>query len=115
MRDATGLFTEEEKLAGYIETDTGTILVSDGLWEDRLPLSSQSRLTLDLGIERCRIPAYAVLRNEKRYLILSIDDAILASSDVENVETEGQVIIPKSEDEKREEEETAARQEDDNG
>lgn len=113
MRDTTNLFTAEETLAGYLETDTGTILMTDGLWENTLPLTAQNRLTLDLGIERCRIPVYAMLRNEKRFLILGIDDALIPVNDVETVDTEDQVNPPKNEDE--EELPSGPGQEDDNG
>jgi hypothetical protein len=99
MRDAKDLFHDKETLVGYVETSAGGILLTDGGWEDDLPLTTQESLSIDLNIESSRIPVIAVRKNDKRFLILALDDAIKTSFLNEVVETIDKVEIPKDEEE----------------
>jgi len=91
MDNTLNLFGDTEKLAGYIETDSGSILLTDGVWETALPQNSQERLALDLGVESGKIPVYGIILKEKRYLLIALDDIIVTRVETENVETEDKV------------------------
>lgn len=66
----------KEQLVGHLETDTGTILLTDGIWNSDIPSADQQRVYLNLGTQKIRIPVYGVIRNRRRYLILDIDAAV---------------------------------------
>jgi len=66
----------KEQLVGHLETDTGTILLTDGIWNSDIPSADQQRVYLNLGRQKIRIPVYGVIRNSRRYLILDIDAAV---------------------------------------
>ena len=65
-----------EQLVGHLETDTGTVLFTDGIWNSDIPNVDQQRVYLNLGVQKARIPVYGVIRNGRRYLLLDIDGAI---------------------------------------
>jgi len=73
MKDVTTFPIAMTEL-GHVETDSGGILIADGVWTPCMPTVVQERLHLDLGIEKCKIPVYGVTRDGKRYLVLSLDD-----------------------------------------
>ena len=73
-------FTEEEQLLGYVETDSGTVLLADGLWSYALPPTNQQTLVLDTEIERVRFPVYAVIRGNQRFLLISLDSNAIPSN-----------------------------------
>jgi hypothetical protein len=87
----------KEKLIGHIETDTGTILLTDGIWNDDIPSANQQRVHLNLGTPQIRIPVYGVIRNSKRYLILDIDRAITNHQDKKSIIKVEETDIPKEE------------------
>ncbi len=68
-------FKETETTVGYVETDSGGILITDLLWDH--PSTSQQKIAEDLDLGRVKIPIKAVLRNNKRQIIIELDDAIL--------------------------------------
>jgi hypothetical protein len=78
----------KERLVGYLETDTGTILLTDGIWNTEIPSANQKRVYLNLGMPRVKIPVYGVIRNQKRYLILDVDRALENSNSQDTVEVE---------------------------
>jgi len=67
---------ETETLIGYVETDTGGITIVDSLWDDHLPKVTQNRVILELGLDKCKIPVYGFKKDNKRYLLISLDDSI---------------------------------------
>lgn len=77
-----------ERLVGHLETDSGTILLTDGIWNSEIPSANQHRVYLNLGTPRVRIPVYAVIRNNKRYLILDVDQAKGHSATPDKVKVE---------------------------
>lgn len=87
----------KEKLIGHIETDTGTILLTDGIWNNDIPSANQQRVHLNLGTPQIRIPVYGVIRNNKRYLILDIDGAINNNRDKKNIIKVEDINIPEGE------------------
>jgi hypothetical protein len=66
-------FTEKETLIGYIETDSGTLLLSDGIWASSFPLTTQQSLSLDIGDERKSFPVYTIMRGGQRFLLIALD------------------------------------------
>jgi len=67
-------FKETETSVGFVETDSGGILITDLVWDH--PNTSQQKVAEDLDLGRVRIPVKAVLRNNKRQLIIELDDAV---------------------------------------
>lgn len=76
MEDTTFEFTNREQLIGYVETDSGGLVIADGIWGDEFPSVSQERICVNLGILKGKVPVYAVSRNGKRYLLLALDAAV---------------------------------------
>jgi len=104
MDDASNLFTEEGKLIGYVDTQTGGLLIADGIWEDQLPRVDEKRISLDFALpESGSIPVYGALVGGKRVLLINIDD-IEPFAHTDEVETEDEVDLPEPEKEEGEEE-----------
>jgi len=85
-----------ERLVGHLETDTGTILLTDGIWNSEIPSANQERVHLNLGTKGISIPVYGVIRHGKRYLILDIDQGIKREAPGDRVEVED-VTLPAEE------------------
>lgn len=99
MIDGKDLFPDKEAVIGHIETNSGGILLTDGGWEDDLPLTTQESLALDLNIESsAKIPVFAFRKNNKRFLVLAIDDAVEASFVGVAVEVTDKVEEPKEDE-----------------
>jgi len=75
MDDENIKFGSRESLVGYVETDSGGIVIADGIWGDEFPTVSQDRVHLNLNLEKGRIPVYGFSKGGKRYLLLALDDA----------------------------------------
>lgn len=90
------IFTEIETLVGFIDTDSGGIVITDMLWD--VPANGQKRFSVDLELEKTRIPIKAI-RTEggKRRLILEIDEGINLLSSVQQ-ETVEVVDLPDKEE-----------------
>jgi hypothetical protein len=82
------MFTEKEKVVGVIDVNSGGILVTDAVWASALPLTTDSSLTLDLGVPAGKIPVLAMMRGGKRLLVLDIDGMWRNTNIIENVEVE---------------------------
>lgn len=68
------IFQDEEKIVGYVETDSGGILIADLVWD--VPVAHQERVKLDLELGRAKIPVKTVRVNGKRRLIIELDEAV---------------------------------------
>jgi hypothetical protein len=66
-------FTETEQHIGYIETDSGTLLLADGIWGPAMPTVDQKALVIDTEIERTKFPVYTVMRGGQRFLLIALD------------------------------------------
>lgn len=66
-------FTETEQHIGYIETDSGTVLLSDGIWSSSMPVVDQQAMVVDVETERTKFPVYAVMRGGQRFLLIALD------------------------------------------
>jgi hypothetical protein len=75
MDDTTIEFGTKETLVGYVETDSGGIIIADGLWGDEFPSVSQDRVNLNFNLGKCKIPVYGFMKDGRRYLLLALDDA----------------------------------------
>ena len=102
MIDAKDMFPDKEMVIGHIETSSGGVLLTDGGWEGDLPLSTQESVALDLNVDPGKIPVIAVRKNNKRFLILAVDDAISSSIISEAVTVIDKVEIPEEDEEKKE-------------
>jgi len=95
------IFTEKEMLIGFVDTDSGGVLIADMLWD--MPSSTQKHLSLDLEQEKTRIPIKAVRTEDgRRRLIIEIDEAMSLFKPKETVEVTD--LPPPAE--KKDEEET---------
>jgi len=79
------------KIVGYVDTDSGGLLITDSLWASSLPGVSQRRFERDLEIPEQRIPIKAFRKGSKRYLLIELDEGITltAKSDLVDVEDPG--------------------------
>jgi hypothetical protein len=82
------MFTEKEKVVGVIDINSGGILVTDAVWASALPVTTDSSLTLDLGIPAGKLPVLALMRGGKRLLIIDVDGMWKNTSIAESVEVE---------------------------
>lgn len=73
MQTIKPLFTETEQHIGYIETDSGTLLLADGIWGSSMPPIDQQALIVDTEVERTKFPVYAVMRGGQRFLLIALD------------------------------------------
>lgn len=97
-----------DSLVGYVETDSGSILITDGVWDKTtIPLNSQQRVSLDIGLDRCRIPVHNVKLNGKRFLLIALDDAVPLTEGDDKIDVEDPVKLPEEEKEEKEEPEDA--------
>lgn len=97
------IFTEKENIIGYVETDSGTLLITDGIWDDRIKVSARNKVSVDLGMDRVRVPVIATKQNGRKFLLIPLDQAegvVDTGGDVVGVE--GKAEVPpeeKSDDE----------------
>lgn len=76
MQNANDIFQEDaQNTIGYIDTVSGSLLLTDGIWKASLPITNEQTIAVDLDAANARIPVYAVMRNGKRMLIIDIDGA----------------------------------------
>lgn len=91
-------FSEEKKLVGYLETDSGTLLLADGIWKDNLPVIDQQALVLDTEMERTKFPVFAVMQGGRRYLLIALDNETI-STPMTNEESRVEVVTPLTDEE----------------
>jgi hypothetical protein len=72
-------FTETEQHVGYIETDSGTLLLADGIWGASMPPITQQALLVDTETERTKFPVYSILRSGQRFLLIALDTNTVAT------------------------------------
>jgi hypothetical protein len=76
MNPKSEIFTEEETIVGYVDTDSGSLLIADGVWETSLVgVSDRNRLVIDVERDNIRIPIIATKQNGRRFLLIPIDAA----------------------------------------
>jgi hypothetical protein len=73
MQTIKPAFTETEQHIGYIETDSGTLLLADGIWGPAMPSVDQKALVIDTETERTKFPVYTVMRGGQRFLLIALD------------------------------------------
>ena len=70
------LFKSTETLAGYITVHSGSLLLSDGVW-DSTNLHPDSKINIDLEEEGSRkIPVTTILQGGKRFVLIALDAGI---------------------------------------
>ena len=79
-------FPAEETIIGYVDTDSGGLLITDAAWESALPRATHKHTAIDFGdIPSCRIPVYAKLVGGRRFVIIDIDaDNFFATAFINN-------------------------------
>lgn len=86
-KDMIDVFKEDiEQLIGYVDTDSGGLLITDMIWD--MPKTSPKRTCLDLKLGQVRIPVKTVIKDGKRRLIIEIDEALDRTEDQDVVEVE---------------------------
>ena len=76
MQTTKPTFTENEQRIGYIETDSGTLLLADGIWSSTMPTVDQQALCIDTETERAKFPVYAIMRSGQRFLLIALDKEV---------------------------------------
>ena len=106
----------EQRLVGYVETDSGSLFISDGVWKDSIPAVFQKTVLFEDALtddKRNVLPVYLLKNQGKRFLLIGLDDGVEAAERVLQVETENTVALPEppppppTEEEEEEEEEDA--------
>lgn len=69
-------FKEREQLIGHVTSASGSLILVDGAIQTALRLPASEVVELDLNKDNHKIPVYAVQQNGKRFLLVSIDDAV---------------------------------------
>ena len=96
------IFTEKENIIGYVETDSGTLLITDGIWDDRIKVSARNKVSVDLGMDRVRVPVIATKQNGRKFLLIPLDQAEVVvedTGDVVGVEGKAEVPVMEKSDE----------------
>jgi hypothetical protein len=97
-------FTEEEQIVGYVETHSGSLLIADGIVESEIRISSKSIVSLDLGMDKKRLPIVATRQGGRRYLLIPLEAAEpLENASGDTVTTENPAEIPKKKEETNDE------------
>ena len=84
-------FTETEKILGYVNIPSGSLLLVDGAFESDLPVNKQHCLTLDLNAEYVSLPIIAIQQHGKRFILIPLDAAKPITDEDEYVTTEDQL------------------------
>lgn len=85
------MFTENEKVIGVIDVNSGGIMITDAVWKSALPLTSDQSVALDLELPPGKIPVIATMKGGKRLLILDLDGMWKNTTLEENVTVENPV------------------------
>lgn len=89
-------FTDKEEVIGYVETHSGSIVFVDGIVEPDINLSPRSYVSLDLHLDKQKVPIVAVKQSGRRFLLIPLDAAVpIQNNTNDKVETEDRVEIPK--------------------
>ncbi len=87
-------FTTEQKVIGYVNTHSGSVVVIDGVIESEIRFAPNSYVAVDVNLDKKRIPVIATVQGGRRYLLLPLDAAeAIPGIGMERVETEGQVDV----------------------
>ncbi len=98
MKNPSDIFKESETVIGYIETDSGSLLITDGIWDSIVNVNPRNRVHVDLGVDRIRLPVIATKQNDRRFLLIPIDQAEpLADSSTDKVNVEEPSATPEEE------------------
>ena len=87
----------EQRLVGYVETDSGSLFISDGVWKDSIPAVFQKTVLFEDALtddKRNVLPVYLLKNQGKRFLLIGLDDGVEATERVLQVETENPVALP---------------------
>jgi len=103
MKNPSDIFTEKEKVIGYIETDSGSLLITDGIWDNIINASPRNKVTVDLGVDRVRLPVIATKQNDRRFLLIPIDEGEIISEDDSDTVTVDEPVDEPVETEKKDE------------
>jgi hypothetical protein len=87
-RNMIDFFKEQEQLVGYVDTNSGGLLITDMIWSTHKTAHEQIILDLE-GLDQVRIPVKSVIQGGKRRLIIEIDEALDRTKDQDVVDVEG--------------------------
>jgi hypothetical protein len=87
----------DQKLIGYVETDSGSLFIVDGVWKESIPTVFQKSLFYEDALvdeKKNVLPVYLIKNQGKRFLLIALDDGIAATEREVQVETEDPVELP---------------------
>lgn len=104
MQDINELFKDGESIIGYVTLNTGTLLITDGVWSDNLSVSPEEKLSIDLGMDSIRLPVIAAKQGGQRFLLIPLDRGVSASDIQSNgiVDMADNADLPKTPEENAE-------------
>lgn len=99
-------FTNTEKILGYVNVPSGSLLLVDGAFENDLPMNHKHCLVLDLHLDNSRIPIVATRQGGRRFLLIPVDSAqLIINNPEEYIDTEDPLDLPENNNEEEETEE----------
>ena len=97
--DKKELFTEKERVIGHVELDSGSLMITDGIWETSLGIAEKNRVVVDLNMDKVRLPIIATRQGNQRFLLIPIDLAEPVSVSLDQtVSVEDPVTLPPKEE-----------------
>lgn len=92
-------FTEKQTIIGHVETHSGSVALLDGIIESELQLPSNAFVSVDVNLDKKRIPVIATRQGGRRYLLLDLDAAEdIQPLRIEKVDTEEPAETSEKED-----------------
>jgi len=87
----------DQKLVGYVETDSGSLFIVDGVWKESIPTVFQKSLLFEDALideKKNVLPIYLIQNQGKRFLLIALDDGLVSAERALEVDVEDPVILP---------------------
>jgi len=76
MKEEHEIFVEGKETAiGTLMLNTGTLLLTDGVWVDNIRVAQNEKVAIDLGADRIQVPIIGTKQHGRRFLLIPIDAA----------------------------------------
>lgn len=77
------LFTEKEQIIGHINVTSGSLLITDGIWNSK-SIHYKDKQIIDLEEDNpLSIPVTTILQNNRRFILIDLDAASINTVDTD--------------------------------